>query len=143
MRWLVFAFVLLLSPGAARGQPAQTPDVASGALVMYVGPAPDISLRLSLGIADVQGGQVTISQRREMASGCAWVGASDLEVPAAEIIAVRDARSFRSAEEFGVMYATMYSALVSYRGGVPAPADHGCVRVLMTDLARTLRAPAK
>jgi hypothetical protein len=107
--------------------------------VLHVGARPDYTT--SLGFAHVQGDQANITERSVMGAGCNWTQAEPLTVAASEVVDIREPGAVGGPERFGVLYATTYSALVSYRGGSPAVENHTCVRTTMTTLANSATAP--
>jgi len=129
---LKIAAAVMLAFAAFTASPAVAQDTG---IVMYVAAGPDH--RVSLGLAEPHGDQLTIVQRMEMAPGCTWTRSADLSVPTSEAVPLRDPNSVGGAERFGVLYATTYSALVAAGGGDPAVENHACIRVTLTEFARS------
>jgi hypothetical protein len=109
---------------------------ADGSFVMHVAVNSDRTTRVSFGRLSVSETGAAVTLRREGGAQCAWNPAADLPVEQADVTVVRPPPGIETAEQFGTYVATLYSAIAAYKGGEPSAEQHGCVRVLMTNMAQ-------
>lgn len=129
---ILIATALMATPAAAQ----EEAPPADGSFVMHVAVNPDRTTIVSFGLLRVSETGAAVTLRREGGAQCAWNPAADLPVQQSDVTAVRPPPGMQTAEQFGTYVATLYSAIAAYKGGEPSPEQHGCIRVLMTNMAQ-------
>jgi hypothetical protein len=117
-----------------------TASAQSGALAMYIGPAPEY--RLSIGIAAPQRERLFLQARIEFAPDCAPMGAAALDITDSPerdyVIPFRQLRSDETQGAYAEAYTAIYRGAVAARGGIGTAEYRECVRQVMLGRAREL-----